>query len=43
LLVRDKPMIPVMEWIRTYLMSRFATLREKIFKCPGNGRVVPTP
>ncbi|XP_047173251.1 uncharacterized protein LOC124841106 [Vigna umbellata] len=26
---RDKPIITMMEWIRTYIMSRFATLREK--------------
>jgi len=30
LLARDKPIISMMEWIRSYTISRFATLREKI-------------
>jgi len=30
LLTRDKPIITMMEWIRTYLMSRFPHLREKL-------------
>jgi hypothetical protein len=29
LLQRDKPIITMIEWIRKYLMERFATLREK--------------
>ncbi|WP_338309902.1 hypothetical protein, partial [Bradyrhizobium sp. TM233] len=29
LVARDKPIITVFEWIRKYLMTRFATLREK--------------
>ncbi|XP_058752080.1 uncharacterized protein LOC131625205 [Vicia villosa] len=30
LLQRDKPIITMFEWIRNYLMGRFATLREKV-------------
>ncbi|XP_014494949.1 uncharacterized protein LOC106756857 [Vigna radiata var. radiata] len=30
LLARDKPIITMMEWIGSYLMSRFASLREKV-------------
>jgi hypothetical protein len=30
LLQRGKPIITMFEWIRTYLMARFATLREKV-------------
>jgi len=41
LLVRDKPIISMMEWIRSYTMSRFATLREKINAYPGT--VMPKP
>jgi len=32
LLARDKPILTMNEWIRTYLMSRFANLREKVSK-----------
>jgi len=28
LLARDKPIITMLEWIKAYLMSRFATLRK---------------
>jgi len=41
LLARDKPIIIMMEWIRTYLMSRFAKLREELDKYPGT--VMPKP
>ena len=41
LLARDKPIISMMEWIRSYIMSRFATLREKLNAYPGN--VMPRP
>lgn len=30
LMQRDKPIITMFEWIRNYLMGRFATLREKV-------------
>ena len=41
LLARDKPIITMMEWIRSYLMTRFATLREKFAAYPGV--VMPKP
>ena len=41
LLARDKPIISMMEWIRSYTMSRFATLREKLNAYPGT--VMPKP
>jgi len=30
LLARNKPIITMMEWVRSYIMSRFTTLREKL-------------
>ena len=36
LLARDKPNISMMEWIRSYIMSRFATLRDKLNAYPRN-------
>src|ERR1051325_12036163 len=30
LMQRDKPIITMFEWIRNYLMGRFATLRDKV-------------
>lgn len=41
LLPRDKPVITMFEWIRTYLMGRFAMLKEKV----GNyrGDIMPKP
>jgi len=36
LLARDKPILRMVEWIRTYLMRRFANLREKVSKYPGD-------
>ncbi|XP_047178286.1 uncharacterized protein LOC124845263 [Vigna umbellata] len=41
LLARDKPIITMMEWIRSYIMSRFATLREKANTYPSD--VMPKP
>ncbi|WVZ07385.1 hypothetical protein V8G54_020731 [Vigna mungo] len=41
LLARDKPIITMMEWIRTYIMKRFATLREKAMTYVGV--VMPRP
>jgi len=41
LLARDKPIITMMELIRTYLMSRFAHLREKLTAF--TGVVMPKP
>lgn len=41
LLARDKPIITMLEWIRSYLMGRFAALKEKLSKYPGN--VMPKP
>jgi len=41
LLARDKPIISIMEWIRSYTMSRFATLREKLNAYSSN--VMPKP
>ncbi|WVZ09785.1 hypothetical protein V8G54_014315 [Vigna mungo] len=41
LIARDKPIITMMEWIRTYIMKRFATLREKAMTYPGV--VMPRP
>jgi len=41
LLARDKPIISMMEWIRSYIMSRFATLREKVNAY--SGVVMPKP
>ena len=41
LVARDKPVITICEWIRMYLMNRFATLRNKLknYKC----EVMPKP
>lgn len=41
LLAREKPIITMFGWIRTYLMGRFAILKEKLAKYPG--RVMPKP
>lgn len=41
LLQRDKPLITMFEWIRTYLMSRFANLKEKSEKYQGT--IMPKP
>ncbi|XP_057440306.1 uncharacterized protein LOC130732221 [Lotus japonicus] len=41
LVARDKPVITMFEWIRKYLMNRFATLREKSKGWKGN--VMPKP
>ncbi|XP_017420328.2 uncharacterized protein LOC108330352 [Vigna angularis] len=41
LLARDKLIITMMEWIRTYIMRRFATLREKTKTY--TGAVMPKP
>ncbi|XP_029129899.1 uncharacterized protein LOC114916709 [Cajanus cajan] len=41
LLARDKPIITMFEWIRTYIMALFATLNKKFSKY--NGRVMPKP
>ncbi|XP_052723721.1 uncharacterized protein LOC108344539 [Vigna angularis] len=41
LLARDKPIITMMEWIRTYIMRRFASLREKTKTY--TGVVMPKP
>jgi len=41
LLARDKPIITMMEWIRSYLMTIFVTLREKFAAYPG--AVMPKP
>lgn len=41
LLARDKPIITMFEWIRTYLMGRFATLKEKLGTYRGN--IMPKP
>ncbi|XP_058781960.1 uncharacterized protein LOC131656219 [Vicia villosa] len=35
LLQRDKPILTMFEWIRNYLMGRFATLREKVDRYKG--------
>ncbi|XP_014523658.1 uncharacterized protein LOC106779953 [Vigna radiata var. radiata] len=35
LLARDKPIITMMEWIQTYIMKQFATLKEKAITYPG--------
>jgi hypothetical protein len=41
LLAREKPIITMCEWIRTYLMSRFAMLREKLSGYEGD--MMPKP
>lgn len=41
LLQRDKPIITMFEWIRTYLMGRFANLKEKSEKY--RGAIMPKP
>ena len=41
LLARDKPIITMFEWIRTYMMGRFAALKEKLDKYDGD--VMPKP
>jgi len=41
LLQRDKPIITMFEWIRTYLMSRFASLRESAMRYRGS--IMPKP
>ncbi|WVZ23674.1 hypothetical protein V8G54_002218 [Vigna mungo] len=41
LIAGDKPIITMMEWIRTYIMKRFASLREKAMTYPGV--VMPRP
>lgn len=41
LLARDKPILTMLEWIRTYLMNRFAAMNEKLSKYQGD--VMPKP
>src|SRR4051812_11816715 len=41
LLQRDKPIITMLEWIRNYLMGRFATLKEKVDGY--NGQIMSKP
>jgi len=41
LVARDKPIITMCEWIRMYLMNRFATLRDKLKNY--KGEVMPKP
>lgn len=41
LLARDKPILTMLEWIRTYLMGRFAALNEKFSKY--QGKIMPKP
>nr|KYP71449.1 hypothetical protein KK1_010708 [Cajanus cajan] len=41
LLGRDKPIIKMFEWIRVYIMNRFAALNEKLGRYKGN--VMPKP
>nr|KYP37207.1 hypothetical protein KK1_041613 [Cajanus cajan]KYP37210.1 hypothetical protein KK1_041616 [Cajanus cajan] len=41
LLAREKPILTMFEWIRSYVMGRFATLMEKVAKYDGN--VMPKP
>jgi len=41
LLARDKPIISMMEWIISYIMSRFSTLREKVNEY--SGTMMPKP
>lgn len=41
LLARDKPILTMMDWIRSYLMGRFAALNEKFQKYQGD--VMPKP
>lgn len=41
LLARDKPILTMMDWIRTYIMGRFATLNEKFARY--SGQVLPKP
>ncbi|KAK7361174.1 hypothetical protein VNO77_03220 [Canavalia gladiata] len=41
LLATDKPIISMLEWIRAYLMGRFAVMKEKLSKYQGN--VMPKP
>lgn len=41
LLARDKPILTMLEWIRTYTMGRFATMNEKLQKY--NGKIMPRP
>ena len=41
LLARDKPILTMFEWIRTYIMGRFATLNEKFEQYEGD--VMPKP
>lgn len=41
LVARDKPIITMCEWIRTYLMERFANLRDKFKRHQGD--VMPKP
>ncbi|XP_057436122.1 uncharacterized protein LOC130728622 [Lotus japonicus] len=35
ILARDKPILTMMEWIRTYVMGRFPAMMEKLNKHPG--------
>lgn len=41
LVARDKPILTMFEWIRTYLINRFDVLNEKMSKW--NGNVCPKP
>jgi len=41
LIARDKPIITMMEWIRSYIMGRFASLRHKCSLYTAN--VMPKP
>lgn len=41
LLARDKPVLTMVDWIRSYIMGRFATMNEKLEKY--KGEVMPKP
>ncbi|XP_057451399.1 uncharacterized protein LOC130743252 [Lotus japonicus] len=41
MLARDKPILTMMEWIRTYVMGRFPQMMEKLHK--HHGQIMPRP
>lgn len=41
LLTREKPIVTMLEWIRTYCMTRFATMKQTAHKV--EGKIMPKP
>jgi len=41
MLARDKPIIATLDWVMTYLMSRFNVMKERLEKI--QGKIMPRP